>query len=244
MADAAESPQVMDRRLLAIPGLIRRHCVQRLRGGAVQEINHGVHSLPPEPPRDTLCLHHAAGNGDHGLIAALDDPILLGQIGSRQLSVNTVARHVLAELDRCELSALVCVQCLQLAPALYLHAGLEVLDGCCCLVLAGDQGEPHKATHIVDQQKKIPLAPRCSRLDRSADVTMDQFQVFFGLVDGLLRERRPLLLPNQARVAELVDMIDRRKTVNHGLSREAAKCLEVDVPVAHMLEPARLTAAL
>ena len=72
---------------------------------------------------------------------------------------------------------------------------------------------------------------------------MDKLQEFLGSVGGLLRERSPLLLPNQARVTELVHAINGRKTANHGLPRESAECLEVEVPVARVPEPARLAAA-
>lgn len=84
----------------------------------VQEIDHSGYGLSQEPPRNSLCLHHVASGGDHGLVASFDGPILLGRIGGHQLTVDAMVRYVLTVLDRCELATTVRLQRLQVAPTL------------------------------------------------------------------------------------------------------------------------------
>ena len=77
----------------------------------------------------------------------------------------------------------------------------------------------------------------CRRGDRAALVAMDHIQPPSCSVLCLLRERRPLLLADQACVAQLINMIQLRQTTHQALLCEPPECVEAEVsePIVPLL---------
>ena len=116
-----------------------------LAGGSVQEVDRRRHRLPPEHTRERLGLHHASGRAHHGLVAALDDAVLLRRVRRRELPVNAELGLVVDEVGGGELSATVSAEHQQLLATLAFRHSLDVLDGGGHGVFGWQQGEPLEA---------------------------------------------------------------------------------------------------
>jgi hypothetical protein len=66
---------------------------------------------------------------------------------------------------------------------------------------------------------------------------MHEVDLLLSLVLGSLRERRPLLLRQDAVLADLLDVVDRRQPLHHLTASELAQRLEVEVAVTLMPVP-------
>ena len=77
--------------------------------------------------------------------------------------MNTTFCTVPLELDGGESSSPPPIRAegLELAPRLYLDAGLEVLDRRCSMVLAWEEHQPHIVAKIFDKQQEELVTTRC-----------------------------------------------------------------------------------
>jgi len=112
-----------------VPELVGGAPADRLAGGSVQEVDRRRHRLPPEHTRKRLGLHHASGRAHHGLVAALDDAVLLRHVRRRELPANAELGAVVDKVGGGELSATVSAEHQQLLAALAFRRSLDVLDG-------------------------------------------------------------------------------------------------------------------
>ena len=75
--ETAKGAEVAHHRLTPVPGLVRRFAVKGLGGRAVEEMDDSHYRLPPVDCRHPSLLEEGAGGGHHGLVAALNDAVLL-----------------------------------------------------------------------------------------------------------------------------------------------------------------------
>jgi hypothetical protein len=130
-----------------------------------------------------------------------------------------------------ELSSTVGAQRAHLPLRLALDLRHEALDRLACLVLRGQQREPHVSVAVINKEKKVPLSSWCRGRDRTAQVSVDEVEQSGGAVQGLLLEWAPSLLSGQAAIANLPDALDQRKATHYLALGELAECVEVDVAV-------------
>jgi hypothetical protein len=65
------------------------------------------HRLSPVDCRHPSLLEEGAGGGHYGLVAALNDVVLLRGVRRGEVALNTLVGAVRRELSRCELAAVV-----------------------------------------------------------------------------------------------------------------------------------------
>jgi hypothetical protein len=90
-----------------MPGLVRRLVVKGLGGRAVEEMDDSHHRLSLVDCRHPSLLEEGAGGGHHGLVAALNDAILLRGVRRREVALDTLVGAVRREFSRRELAAVV-----------------------------------------------------------------------------------------------------------------------------------------
>src|SRR5512141_765617 len=82
---------------------------------------------------------------------------------------------------------------------------------------------------VIDEEKEQLVPAWRRRRHRPADVPMHQLEFFFRAVLGLRREGQAPLLPDQAAVADLINMVDQGKPAHHDGATKLLERAEVEV---------------
>src|SRR5664279_1301813 len=129
------------------------------------------------------------------MVASLHDAILLRGVRSRQIMLHSELRAVCCEGPGSELASAIRPQRAQLAAGFRLGSRLEPDNGGCGLVLRREKGKPHVPRQLIDEQEEVFLPARSCRVDRPAEVDMDELELILRPELCLLRERSSPLLP-------------------------------------------------
>jgi hypothetical protein len=147
------------------------------------------------------------------------------------MSLHPLLGAVIGEATRCELPATIGAEYPNLSPRLCFSPRLECGERRQCLVLRCQQHEPHIATHVVDQQEEIPLASRCHRRHRTTKVPVHQLQLLLRAKLGHSRECGTPLLPGEAAIAHLIDMIDMQQHLHQLTLKQPFESAEIQMAV-------------
>jgi hypothetical protein len=77
-------------------------------------------------------------------------------------------------------------------------------------VLGGQQCHPHVPCGVIDQQQEVTPTAGSHRRDGATKITVDELQRVLRVVLGFSREWGETVLGDDARVAELANVVDRR----------------------------------
>jgi hypothetical protein len=138
---------------------------------------------------------------------------------------------VIGEAARRELPATIGAECSNLAARLCFSPRLECGERRQCLILRCQQHEPHIATHVVNQQEEIPLASRCRRRHRTTKVPVHQLQLLLRAKLGHSQECGTPLLPGEAAISHLIDMIDMRQPLHQLTLRQPFESVEIQMAI-------------
>lgn len=116
---------------------------------------------------------------------------------------------MLVERGRRELATTVRAQHAQLVAALNLCCRLLLGDASLRLVLGGEEYRPHEPAIVVNEQEDVATPAKC-RVNRAAEVPVDQLQGLLRPVPCSLREGQTLLLPGKTCITQLVGVHDVR----------------------------------
>lgn len=152
-------------------------------------------------------------------------------------------RTILHEIHRGEFTSAVGAERTQLPPRLCFCSSLELLDGASCLIFGLREPQPHVAVVVVDEQQEVSIAARRRRSDGPADVSMHELESKLCPVLGLGRKRCATLLPCEAALAQLVDVVNEGQPAHHVALRQLPQPLEVEVREAGVPLPCLLCAA-
>jgi hypothetical protein len=123
-SEAAEDPQVGDRRLAPMPGLVRCPALERLGRRAVEDVDGRHHGLSPEDSRHPALLEEGPGHPHNRMVAPLNDVVLLWAVRCGVVALNALISAVRRELSRREFVAVVSAQHAQLAACVRLMASV------------------------------------------------------------------------------------------------------------------------
>jgi len=139
-----------------------------------------------------------------------------------------------------EFAAAISAQCAQLPPGFRLRARQETFDELHCLILAAEEDEPHIAAQIIDEEEEQLVPAWCRGCHRPADVPVHQLELFLRAVLGFGREWQAPLLPGQAPIADLVDVVDQGQPAHHAAEDELLERAEVEVSKPRVPAPGRV----
>jgi hypothetical protein len=108
MGYATESTNVMYCWLDTMPYLIWSVPFNALSWAPVQNVDSGLHCLPPEPARDRHRLEHAPSHAHDGLVSPFDNSVLLWRVWCDQMPLDALLGAVVDEGSRRELTAVIC----------------------------------------------------------------------------------------------------------------------------------------
>jgi hypothetical protein len=207
--EAAKDPQVGDRRLAPMPGLVWRPAVECLGRRAVEDVDSRHHGLSPEDSRHPPLLEEGPSHPHNRLVVLLDDAVLLRAV-----------RHGVVALNAF------------FSAALRLCRSLCAPDGVRSLSLAAEDHHPHVAGVVVDEQQEVVSSSRCGQCHRATQVPVNEIEPLLGSEARLVGKREPSLLRQHADVTELLHMVEARQASHHLLGNEPPQGLEVEVPEA------------
>jgi hypothetical protein len=105
--ETAEDAEAAHHWLAPVPGLIRRLAVKGPGRRAVEEMDDSHHRLSLVDCRHPSLLEEGVGSGHHGLVAALNDAVLLQGVRRGQVVLDTLVGAVRRELNHHELTTVV-----------------------------------------------------------------------------------------------------------------------------------------
>ncbi|RLN13108.1 hypothetical protein C2845_PM09G13320 [Panicum miliaceum] len=238
--EAAEDPQVGDRRLAPMPSLVRCPAIEGLGGRAVEDVDSCHHRLSPEDSRHPHLFEEGPNHPHSRLVAPLDDAVLLRAVQREVVALNALISSVRREFSRREFAVVVGAQHTQLAAAFRLRSSLHAPDGVRSLSLAAEDRHPHVAGEVVDEQQEVTSSSQCGRCHRATQVPMHELEPLLGSEARLLGKGEPPLLRHHADVAELLHVVEAWQASHHLLGTEPLHLLgteplqglEVKVPEA------------
>ena len=131
-----------------------------------------ITTSPPVDRWHPSLLEEGAGGGDHRLVAAFNDAVLLRGVRRGEVALDPLVDVVRRELSRRELAAVVHAQHPKLAAAL-LRSSLVVLDGVRGCPLGVEEDSPHIAGRVVDEEE-VASSSRCSGCHGATKVAMHE----------------------------------------------------------------------
>jgi hypothetical protein len=228
--EAAEDPQVGDRRLAPMPSLIWRLALESLVRQAVEDIDSRHHRLSPKDGRHPPLLEEGPSHPHNRLVAPLDNAVLLRAVRHGVVVLNALISAVRREFSHGEFTAIVGVQYTQLAAALRLRSSLRTPDGLRSFSLTAEDHHPHVAGEVVDEQQEVTSSSRCGRCNRATQAPMHELEPLLGSEARLLGKGESPLLRQHADVAELLHVVEAWQVSHHLLGTKLLQGLEVKVP--------------